>query len=258
VSPFNNQQHINFFAWVGQHTHVHELVYDGAWHHHDLTQISGAPAVVDLVGRPSGYVTSCNNQQHVNFVGDNFHVYELYHAGGGWHHNDLTQLTGAPPAGERVKVEAGSWVSALAGYETTTCHNQQHVIFVGTDRHVHELVYDGAWHHNDLTQLSGAPKAFGDSLVGYETAYDHHQHVIFLGFEGHVHELVYDGAWHHNDLTNLAGAPPFMSSMTRNSLDGYVTSYNNHKHVNFLGDDHHVHELVYDGAWHHNYLTALT
>jgi hypothetical protein len=46
--------------------------------------------------------------------------------------------------------------------------------------------------------------------------------------------------------------------MTLNSLDGYMTSYNNHKHVNFLGNDHHVHELVYDGAWHHNDLTALT
>ncbi len=310
VTAYNNQQHINFYGLVGQHLHVHELVYDGAWHHNDLTQLSGAPSVVDLVGRPASYVSSCNNQQHVIFVGDNFHVYELYHDGGGWHHNDLTLLTSAPPAGEIVKVEDGSWVSALAAYETTTCQNRQHVNFVGTDRHVHELVYDGAWHHNDLTQLSGAPKALSDTLVGYETTYNHLQHVIFLdnhvhelvydgvwhhndltnlagapaavrgqldgyvtsdknlehvnfvGFVGgniHVHELVYDGAWHHNDLTQLAGAPPFLSSsVTLNSLDGYATSYNNHKHVNFLGNDRHVHELVYDGAWHHNDLTALT
>lgn len=314
VTPYNNQQHINFFGWVGQHFHVLELLYDGAWHHHDLTQLAGAPSVNQLVGGPASYVSSCNNQQHVNFVGTDFHVHELYHDGA-WHHSDLTQLTGAPPAGETVNKEAASWVSPLAGYESTTCQNRQHVNFVGTDFHVHELVYDGTWHHNDLTHLSGAPKAIADSLVGYETPYNHNQHVFFLGAVGerihvhelvydgvwrhndlthisgaptaafpsqlngyvtlynnlqhvhflglvgehvHVFELVYDGAWHHNDLTQITGAPPFVSTVTLHSLGGYVTTYNNHQHVNFLGNDRHIHELVYDGAWHHNDLTALT
>jgi hypothetical protein len=42
--------------------------------------------------------------------------------------------------------------SRIDGY-ATTFNNQQHVNFVGTDNHVHELFYDNQWHHNDLTDL---------------------------------------------------------------------------------------------------------
>jgi hypothetical protein len=78
------------------------------------------------------------------------------------------------------------------------------VNFIGNDNHVHELCYDSSWHHNDLTQLSGAPAApLASYLDGYATEYDSQQHVNFVGADGHVHER----AWHHNDLTQLTGAP---------------------------------------------------
>jgi hypothetical protein len=256
VTSFNNQQHVIFFA--NDH-HVHELVYDGHWRHHDLTHLAGAPRAFNIVGSgPNGYVTNCDNQQHVVFVGDNFHVYELYNDGS-WHHNDLTHLTGAPAAGAMVKVEGGDWASPLAGYASTTCNNKRHVNFIGTDKHVHELLYDGSWHHNDLTHLSGAPAhAIADSLTGYETTYNHNLHVNFLAAAGeqpiHVIELVYDGVWRFNDLTHLAHAP---SAAFASTLDGYMTSYNNLQHVHFVSDNGHVHELVYDGAWHDNDLTSL-
>jgi hypothetical protein len=69
------------------------------------------------------------------------------------------------------------------------------------------------------------------------------------------HELYYDGAWHHNDLTQLASAPP-VQNLT--GMDGYVTSFNQQQHVNFVGTDLQIHELYFDGVWHHNDLTALT
>ena len=72
--------------------HVFELYFDTAWHYNDLTKLTGAPAASRFPGEPHGYVTSCNNQQHVNFVGVDFHVHELYFDNA-WHHNDLTQLT---------------------------------------------------------------------------------------------------------------------------------------------------------------------
>jgi hypothetical protein len=135
------------------------------------------------------------------------------------------------------------------------------VAVVGNDFHVFELYYDGAWHWNDLTHLAGAPPFVGPNpLVGYVTWFNNQQHVNFTGFSGkdvHVFELYYDGAWHHNDLTQLAGAPPFTSQQNRRGLDGYVTTFNNRQHVNYLGNDLHVHELYYDGAWHHNDLTAI-
>ena len=77
-----------------------------------------------------------------------------------WHYNDL-KSGGFAPAG---RLPAADDPSPLAGYVTSN-NNQQHVIFNGIvgnnivtqEVHVFELYYDGAWHHNDLTQPAGAP-----------------------------------------------------------------------------------------------------
>ena len=262
VTLFNQQQqHVNYLGFVGSDIHVFELYFDGLWHFNDLTALTGAPPVSPLLSEPHGYIT--NHQQHVNFVGVDFHVHELYYDGA-WHHNDLTALTGAPLAGMTLHVDGNpGWVSALTGYETCFGHHQ-HVNFCGVDSHVHELYYDGSWHHNDLTALTGAPDALPfASLDGYTTFFDR-QHVNFIGVVGnqfHVFELYYDGSWHANDLTLLAGAPP---ADNPSPLDGYVTSFNQQQHVNYTGivgkipsEEVHVFELYYDGAWHHNDLTVL-
>jgi hypothetical protein len=239
-TAFNNQQHVNF---VGTDNHVHELYYNGAWHHNDLTQITGVPAVA-AGGRTDGYATTFNSQQHVNFIGTDNHVHELYYDGA-WHHNDLTQITGAPAATAR---------SAIDGYETAF-NGQQHVNFVGADSDLHELYYDGAWHHNNLTQITNAPAvAAGGAIDGYPTTFNNQQHVNFVGTDDHVHELYYDGAWHHNDLTQITNASLVASG---SAIDGYQSAFNDQPHVNFVGADNHVHELYYDGAWHHNDLTLL-
>ena len=44
--------------------------------------------------------------------------------------------------------------SRVDGYQTTF-NKQQPVNFIGTDNRVHELFFDNAWHHNDLTILTG-------------------------------------------------------------------------------------------------------
>jgi len=80
-----------------------------------------------------------------------------------WHYADLTALTGAPPAPQVI--EGAPF--AMDGYPTSF-NNQLHVNFVGNDYHVHELYYDGSWHHNDLTALTGAPTAENINIVGYE------------------------------------------------------------------------------------------
>jgi hypothetical protein len=240
-TSFNNQQHVNF---IGLDSHVHELFYDNQWHHNDLTALAVAPAV-GPGSTLDGYQTSFNNQQHVNFIGADNHVHELYFDNT-WHHNDLTSLAGAPA------VASGS---ALDGYETSF-NNQQHVNFIGVDNHVHELYFDNTWHHNDLTSLAGAPAvAPGSALDGYETSFNNQQHVNFIGADNHVHELYFDNTWHHNDLAALSQAPAAKPS---SPLDGYQTSYNNQQHVNFIGADNHVHELYFDSQWHHNDLTALS
>jgi hypothetical protein len=180
----------------------------------------GILASSDLIiptGCVDGYATEFNRQQHVNFIGSNLHVYELFHDNQ-WHLNDLTQLAGAP-----VTDPASVFIDGYA----TEFDSQQHVNFIGTDSHVHELLYDGAWHHNDLTQLTGAPAAAPPQPIdGYSTEFNRQQHVNFIGNDNHVHELYYDCSWHHNDLTQLTGAPtaPFGSyldgELDYSSFDG--------------------------------------
>ena len=203
-----------------------------------------SPIVARARSPLDGYVTTFNNQQHVNYVGTDNHVHELFYDSQ-WHHNDLTLLTSAP------NVAA---TSELDGYQTSF-NNQQHINFIGVDGHVHELFFDSAWHHNDLTALAGAPVPLaGSAIDGYATTFNNQQHVNYIGGNNHVYELYYTNAWHFNDLTQLAGAPPPISG---SALDGYQTSFNNQQHVNYIGNDLHVHELYYTNAWHHNDLTAL-
>jgi hypothetical protein len=244
-TEFNSQQHINIVRTDG---HVCEFVYDGGgWSLNDLTQLSGAPtAAADSA--LDGYPTNFNQQQHVNFISADNHVHELFYAGGRWQHNDLTGQAKAPNA---------STNTVLAGY-ATEFNEQQHVIFIGPNNHIVELLYDGSWSHNDLTSLAGAanfPAAIGFAIDAYVTSFNQQQHVNYVGFDGHVHELVYDGSWKHNDLTQLTRAPTVAPG---SGLDGYSTQANQQQHVNFIGTDGSVHELVYDGSWKHNNLTQLT
>lgn len=246
-TTFNNQQHINYISADG---HVHELVYTDHWSHNDLTIAAGAQNYPAAVGSAlDGYQTSFNNQQHVNYVGVDGHVHELVYTNH-WAHNDLTNAAGAqkfPPAP----------ATALDGYETGF-NNQQHVNYIGIDGHVHELVYTNHWAHNDLTQAANAgnfPPAAGAAIDGYETSFNNQQHVNYIGTDGHIHELVYTDHWAHNDLTIAAGAQAYLPA-ARSALDGYQTTFNNQQHVNYIGADGHVHELVYTNHWSHNDLTA--
>lgn len=225
-----NQQHVNY---IGIDGHIHELWYGTQWAHNDLTAAAGGapPAVLDST--LDGYVTASPNQQHVNYIGTDGHVHELWY-GTQWSHNDLTVAAGAPLA---------ALDSTLDGYVTTS-PNQQHVNYIGTDNHVHELWYETEWSHNDLTAAAGAPDAAsGSPLDGYTSPKQ--QHVNFIGVDRHVHELWYETEWSHNDLTAATGAGVVDFAGRKSSLDGYETTYSNQQHVNYVGTNNHVLELWY-------------
>ena len=245
----DDSKHVFF---IGTDKHVHELFIapGGRWDDNDLTALATAKPPT-----PTSALTSyrlSDDSQHVFFIGTDNHVHELFIDGGSWADNDLTALAGAgavPPTP----------TSALAGYRLSD--DSQHVFFIGTDNHVHELFIAGAgWHDNNLTTLAGAgavPPTPTSALAGYPLS-DDSQHVFFIGTDSHVHELDIAGAgWNDHDLTTLAGAgavPPTPAS----ALTGYPLS-DNSKHVFFIGTDDHVHELFIAGAgWLDNDLTALT
>jgi hypothetical protein len=115
----------------------------------DLTKLAGAvaPKVVPVAPALDGYWGS-DSSQHVNFIGTDGHVHELYIAPGaaGWVDNDLTKsANGVLP----------STFTPLVGYWGSD--SSQHVNFIGVDDHVHELyIAPGAagWVDNDLTALA--------------------------------------------------------------------------------------------------------
>ncbi|MGA9675766.1 MAG: hypothetical protein WBR28_11135 [Mycobacterium sp.] len=256
----DGSQHVNFFAPGTDYNHVEELyIAPGlGWSNHDLTSL--ADGFVPNAGRALAGYWGSDNSQHVNYIGSDDHVHELYaHPGAaGWVDNDLTALSGgaAPLVGYPTTALVGYWGS----------DSSQHVNFVswtGSEAHVHELyIAPGAagWVDNDLTALAGAAKPRTgpppSALAGYWGS-DGSVHVNFLSVDGHVHELyIRPGAsWVDNDLTALAGAVPAAEA---SPLAGYWGS-DSSVHVNFIGTDGHVHELyIRPGAgWVDNDLTAL-
>ncbi len=197
-----------------------------------------------------------DNSQHVNFIGVDDHVHELYiKPGTGWVDNDLTELAAA---------QSPALQSGLSGYWQSD--GSVHVFYygAGTDNHVYQLrIFPGApgWVWEDLTSLAdGIVPEVSRALNGY-CGTDNSQHVNYIGSYNHIHELYRaSGAgptdWTDNDLTALASAvPPHPNT----ALVSYWAG-DSSQHVFFIGIDNHVHQLSIApgaGGWSDQDLTTL-
>ena len=93
----------------------------------------------------NGYVFSGEGTQHVDYVGTDRHVHELWWNAAGWHHNDLTASTGAAPATLGTSPACYAFEAQMFQPSPT-----QHVMFCGADSFIHELWWDASgWHYND-------------------------------------------------------------------------------------------------------------
>jgi hypothetical protein len=248
--PSFTEQHVNY---IGIDGHIHERLHypRGNWIHNDLNQLSGN-SIAPVPGSALDAYPGPDGGQHINFIGTDGHVRELYIAPGGqWINNDLTHLSKA------ILPRANT---PLDGYADDD--GGQHVNFIGTDNHVHELFIasHGHWIDNDLIVLSGngvAPRP-NSPLDGYIDA-NNGQHVNFIGTDGHVRELyiVPHGHWINNDLIQLSGNGIVPSRTS--SLCGYLGP-DNGQHVNFIGADGHVRELYIhpNAQWVNNDLIHLS
>jgi hypothetical protein len=226
-----------------QDDHIHQIWYRGdvGWLYDDLTALTNAPYAE---GSPAAHSWEGHESQHVLFRGrDDDHIHQLWYRGDlGWRHDDLTVVTGAPPAAGNPAAHA--WED----------HKSQHVLFRGRDdTHIHQLWYHGdlGWAHDDLSAATGAPEAAGSPAAH---SWDDHgsQHVLFRGdTDDHIHQLWYHGSlgWRYDDLTNVTGAPTAAGDPS-----AYVWDFDASQHVVFRGDDNHVHELWYSGADGWNYV----
>ncbi|MFI2202427.1 hypothetical protein ACH47Z_16930 [Streptomyces sp. NPDC020192] len=153
-----------------------------------------------------------------------------------WQYNDLTRAGGGPPS-------AGD----PAGY-TVDADRTERVVHRGTDGHIHELSFDGAWHHTDLTGTAQGdpPESAGDPVAGSPSGAA--AYVFFRGTDSHIHELSFDGAWHHTDLTGTAqGDPP---DSTDDPFGIIVNDIGGEPTVLYRGSDSGIHDLSeFESAW---------
>jgi hypothetical protein len=214
------------------------------WNFNNLTQASGG--VVASQGSPlAGYVWENQNTEHVIFIGANDnHIYELYY-NDKWWQNDLTKAANGEPYG-------GSNLTAFAFESEGT----EHVFYAGRDGHVHELYYNGRWWQNDLTKVAtGNPPNIRSVVTGFAWENQKTEHVFYVGTDSAIHELLYDGhAWHDTNLNAHTGNPPAWKA---GKIAAYVWEGNNTKHAAYCGTDGHIHELYYDGQWHHSDMTKV-
>ena len=120
--------------------------------------------------------------------------------------------------------------TALTGFRLS--NNSQHVFFIGTDNHVHELDIAGAgWDDHDLTTLAGAVAPTPTTaLTGYPLS-NNSKHVFFIGTDNHVHELFIAGAgWADNDLdgAHVAGSHCAQDLVDLATVDDRMTQHAEH------------------------------
>jgi hypothetical protein len=233
-------------SYLGPQGHIHELCVSagGSWQHADLSALTGAPPAIQIT---AGYSWNAGNSKQIVFVGDDSHLHELSTVSGqNWRHVDLNAVTNAPLPGSH----------SMVGYEWTERCSKQ-LVYVGRDGHLHELSLrvGGIWEHVDITAVTNAPRV-NDIMVGYEWRDGRCQQVTFVGEDGHVHELhlIIGERWQHADLTAITNAP-----LARNVITGYAWLSGHSKHVAYLGQDGHLHEISVEAgkSWTHSDLTAL-
>jgi len=196
-------------AFIAGDDHIHEMMtgQKGRWRDDDLSELAGAPALALEMAIMTGYAWSDGRTKQIAYVSPvdgNGHIHELViRQGNTWSYTDLMdQLPGAPAA-DGV---------AIAGYAWKANGTKQ-VVYTGSDSHIHEIMVGvmGMWAHSDLTQLTGAPEASNELVIGYEWTAQFAKQVVYLDTREnpHIHELMlkHGGSWHHTDLTRLTDAP---------------------------------------------------
>jgi hypothetical protein len=235
-------------VYVSDNGHIHELALKGAWQHRDLTAAASAPPA--YLWRAMAFQRS-DGVSMVVYRGEDAHIHSLYlelkKQGDAWqevwHHADLGDIAGAPDA---VVIDP-------FGYVRSDGINA--VVYVGADRHIHELRLEGTWIHADLTILTDpdAPNAWGGQRP---FAYDRGDGINAIVYNSHpdkhIIELRLDNTgWVWADLTaiSIPNAPIAWSELTAFVRSGIPT-------INYSCSAGHIHEVRLDPAWYHYDLTG--
>lgn len=196
-------------AYIDINGHIQELVYDDisrGWSINDLTSISGAPQA-DRSNRSSGgiggYEWPLAGSEQVVYIDNYAHIQELVNfRNQQWSVHDLTSIAGGGP----LPFSRGG---AIAGYIWSSGGTKQ-VVYIDFAGHIQELIVGlgQQWSVNDLTSITGAPRAISGVIAGYDWLDVGTKQVVYIDNAGHIQELVVgpDQQWSVHDLTSITGA----------------------------------------------------
>ena len=102
-------------------------------------EVAGDPCVIHNVQTTRYYFAYRDTQGHIR---ESTFSSAKRPQGGAWQVVDLMASTGAPPASG----DPAGLVSAASG--------ARYYVYRGRDGHMHELGFDGAWTHRDLTRVA--------------------------------------------------------------------------------------------------------
>jgi hypothetical protein len=187
--PEDHSEHI---MYIGVDSHVHELwlAIGGSWQHDDLIANSCAnpkpPAAASNMGPVAAFVWRPDNTEHVIYIGNDFHVHELWlkrAAAGGdgcWHHTDLNRL---PPAIGFPLPDASSGLAAFEWPDDLS----EHFFFKGQDGSIYEiskrLIHGRRNDGWSLSDYSAGPAALGP-VTGYIGQTGDSKHLVYLDQNG--------------------------------------------------------------------------
>lgn len=168
----------NIIVYRGVDDGIHSLYWaDGPTGHDALSSYVGSPRAS---GEPVGYYTAHNDAHQVVYRGQDDHLHEIWWNGTNpasvW---DLTAGAGAP--------KVASDPSCCYIPETDT----KHVVFTGSDNHVHEISWApgrGTPTWTDLTVAALAPPAMGRPVI-FAVPGSPTRRVAYVGPEGGLHEI---------------------------------------------------------------------
>jgi hypothetical protein len=230
------QQHV---FYLGTDNAIHHIWLDAPsrqlWHD-NWSQRSGAPPAL---GSPASMVWP--NQQHVFYRGTDGINHIFWDAPSNTlPHDNWSQRFGATPTGEPAPMV---WPIQQP--------NQQHIFYRGIrDFQIHHVLWDAAsnqlWHDN-WTQQSGAPYAFGDPTTMVWPSGQ--QHVFYVGGAGEIDHIWWDAPSNtlsHDNWTQRFGPDATPVVEGRQVPMVWPNQQPNQQLIFYKGTDHAIHRIFWD------------
>ena len=187
--------------------------------------------------RSTGYETSFNGQQHVNYLDADGHVHELmYKDRPGSKRPDRCHRC----ARSRTRHGHGRLPDHFQQPDACQLHGRQR-------SRTRALTRNSSWQHNDLTAGAGAPAS--RTRLRWRATRPPSTTSSTSTTSTLTATCTNSGTSPRTVLGNITTLPPSAGNpppaAPGSALAGYQTSFNSQMHINYLDADGHVHELVY-------------